>query len=159
MDQGEAAVVAAVIAGIAALASAIVAFKASRESARLSSETARLSSEVERLSSDARLKREFQLEFAAERVAEQLFTDPQWRLRTFKTLKHHLGGFAEDELRKILVRAGAIRFISKDGEELWGLLRLNIDRLGVESVNFEDDSRIVEVDGRYEFSLPEAAPL
>ena len=37
-------------------------------------------------------------------------------------LRNHLGGFADDELRKILVRAGAIRVYREDGSEWWRLL-------------------------------------
>lgn len=42
--------------------------------------------------------------------------------RSFKLLSKRLGGFEEDELRKILVRAGAVRYIRKDGSEWWRLL-------------------------------------
>ncbi len=42
--------------------------------------------------------------------------------RSFVTLKKHLGGFEDDELRKILVRAGAIRTFREDGSEWWHLL-------------------------------------
>jgi hypothetical protein len=45
-----------------------------------------------------------------------------------------LGGFKEDELRQILVRCGAIRFMSKSGLELWGLLERNEDRLGLTKI-------------------------
>lgn len=38
-------------------------------------------------------------------------------------MKKHLGGFEDDELRKILVRAGAIRVYRKeDNAEMWTLL-------------------------------------
>jgi hypothetical protein len=60
--------------------------------------------------------------FQAERVARELMMDSEWRWRSFDVIKHHLGGFEDDELRKILVRAGAIRTKSEDGKEVWGLL-------------------------------------
>jgi hypothetical protein len=56
------------------------------------------------------------------RVARELMMDSQWRWRSFEVIKHHLGGFDDNELRKILVRAGAIRTKSDDGKEVWGLL-------------------------------------
>lgn len=84
---------------------------------------------------ERKLRKEYQLQDAAERVAHALMSDPNWRLRSFKVIKHHLGGFQSDELRTILVRAGAIRFKSKSGEELWGLIERNKDRLGVIQVN------------------------
>ena len=43
-------------------------------------------------------------------------------IRSFVTLKNYLGGFEDDELRKILVRAGAIRTFRDDGSEWWRLL-------------------------------------
>ena len=63
-------------------------------------------------------------EFMAERAARELLIDPRWRLRTFAQIKRRLGGFEDDELRKILVRAGALRYYRSAGqgeEELWGL--------------------------------------
>jgi hypothetical protein len=67
------------------------------------------------------LQRQFKLEDAAERVARALLQKAGWRWRTFRMIQHHLGGFTPNELRKILVRAGAVRGVSKDGEEIWGL--------------------------------------
>jgi hypothetical protein len=78
-----------------------------------------------------RLRREFQLEFAAETAAKALLEDATWPLRTFATIENHLGGFKEDELRQLLVRAGAVRFFGRGGKELWGLLSRNVDRLGL----------------------------
>jgi len=72
--------------------------------------------------------------FAAERVAHELMMHEKWKLRSFRIIKHHVGGFEDDELRKILVRAGAIRVQSEHGDELWGLLDRNRDSLGVEQL-------------------------
>jgi hypothetical protein len=55
-------------------------------------------------------------------------------------IKVHLGGFADDELRKILVRAGAVRFEAKSGSELWGLLERNHDLLGVTKVPWDPEN-------------------
>ena len=72
--------------------------------------------------------------FAAERVAHELMMDPEWKQRSFKIIKHHIGGFEDNELRKILVRAGAIRFLVQ-GEEYWGLLDRNRAKVGAEQLN------------------------
>jgi|SRR5579863_2772984 hypothetical protein len=77
-----------------------------------------------------RLRREFQLEFAAETAAKALLEDRRFEQRTFTTIKRHLRGFEDDELRKLLVRAGAVCFESQTGDELWGLLERNRDKLG-----------------------------
>jgi hypothetical protein len=51
----------------------------------------------------------FKLEFAAEGVAREMLMDHKLPYRTFRVLRYHLSGFTDDELRKILVRAGGIR--------------------------------------------------
>lgn len=67
-----------------------------------------------------RMKREFQLQFQAETIVRKLLSHDDWALRSFTTIKHHIGGFADDQLRQLLVQAGAIRFIAQ-GKEMWGL--------------------------------------
>lgn len=81
------------------------------------------------LASERRLRKEFQLHDSAARVVHALLSNPKWRLRSFKIIRHHLGGFDDKELRQLLVRTGAIRFKSKSGEEVWGLIDRNEDRL------------------------------
>ena len=76
----------------------------------------------------------------AERVAREMLQDTRWSLRSFETTEHHLSDFTADELRKVLVRAGAIRFDSKTGVEQWGLLDRNRQRLGVRPTNVEPAS-------------------
>ena len=98
--QVTAAIVAGLVALLTALGTAVVTINLSRE----------------------RLRREFGLEFAAERVALKLLQHPKWTVRSFEIIKAHIGGFNDDELRRILVRAGAIRFESKSGYELWALV-------------------------------------
>lgn len=68
----------------------------------------------------ARTKREFQLQFAAETVIRKLLMHKRWTLRSFEQVKHHLGGFDDNELRRLLVQAGALRF-EAGGKEMWGL--------------------------------------
>ena len=88
-------------------------------------------------SQEKRLRRDFELdrervrtEFRAEQVAKELLESEQWEKRTFEVIKKRLGGFEDDELRKILVRAGAVRFEGRGDEELWGLLSRNRSALG-----------------------------
>src|SRR2546421_7564674 len=64
-------------------------------------------------------KRETMVERAAKHfLKHKTFTD-----RSFETLQKHLGGWDEepDELRKILVRAGAVRSY-RDNKEWWTLI-------------------------------------
>jgi glutamate mutase epsilon subunit len=66
-------------------------------------------------------------DFMAETTAVHFLSHKSYTDRSFETLKQHLGGFNDDELRKILVRAGAIR-VFRDGDESdewWRLLSRN----------------------------------
>lgn len=65
---------------------------------------------------------EFKTEFVAENTVKHFLTHKGYTDRSFEILKRHLGGFEDDELRKILVRAGAIRTYRDDGSEWWRLL-------------------------------------
>lgn len=61
-------------------------------------------------------------EFMAEETARVFLSHKGFTDRSFETLRKHLGGFEDDELRKILVRAGAMRVYRDDGSEWWRLL-------------------------------------
>ncbi|RPE77116.1 hypothetical protein [Vulcaniibacterium tengchongense] len=70
-----------------------------------------------------RLSREaHKTEYMAEETARHFLSHRGYTDRSFETLRKHLGGFDDDELRKILVRAGAIRTFRGDGSEWWRLL-------------------------------------
>jgi patatin-like phospholipase/acyl hydrolase len=68
------------------------------------------------------LRETHKTEFIAESTAKHFLNHKSFTDRSFETLQKHLGGFEEDELRKILVRAGAIRTYRDDGSEWWRLL-------------------------------------
>ncbi|MBO9499539.1 MAG: hypothetical protein J7483_08800 [Novosphingobium sp.] len=97
---------------------------------------------------ERRLRREHKLEFAAEAVAKQLLMEAEWSWRRFETIRHFLGGFEDDELRRILVRAGAVRAVSEAGDELWGLLSRNPD-LGKARVVEQDTPCMLSVQDLY----------
>jgi hypothetical protein len=68
------------------------------------------------------LQEQHKVEYMAEETARHFLSHKNFTDRSFDTLRNHLGGFADDELRKILVRAGAIRVYREDGSEWWRLL-------------------------------------
>jgi hypothetical protein len=68
------------------------------------------------------LQEQHKVEYMAENTARHFLSHKSFTDRSFETLRNHLGGFADDELRKILVRAGAIRVYREDGSEWWRLL-------------------------------------
>lgn len=61
-------------------------------------------------------------DFMAESTARHFLSHKGYTDRSFETLRKHLGGFDDQELRKILVRAGAVRIYREDGTEWWRLL-------------------------------------
>jgi 5-bromo-4-chloroindolyl phosphate hydrolysis protein len=70
----------------------------------------------------------------AERTAKHFLKHKGYTDRSFKTIKKHLGGWDKDEdgLRKILVRAGAVRVFREEGdekEEWWYLLSRDKERI------------------------------
>jgi hypothetical protein len=68
------------------------------------------------------LQEQHKVEFMTEETARHFLGHKSFTDRSFETLRNHLGGFTDDELRKILVRAGAIRVYREDGSEWWRLL-------------------------------------
>jgi hypothetical protein len=83
---------------------------------------------------EERLKVELRTEFMAETAIRQLLSHPRWDQRKFNTIKGKMGDAFEDaELRKLLVRSGAVCFWltlkSGEKEELWGLIERNQGRL------------------------------
>jgi hypothetical protein len=76
-----------------------------------------------RFNHELQLKQEeIKTEFMAETTVRYFLNHKSYTDRSFTTLKSYLGGFEDDELRKILVRAGAIRTFREDGSEWWRLL-------------------------------------
>lgn len=75
-----------------------------------------------------KLRQELRTEFMAEQAIVALLEHPQWTLRSFEAIRARVGGFEDQALQQLLVRAGALRF-DGDGKELWGLRRRNLERL------------------------------
>ena len=77
----------------------------------------------QRFAQELKLRQEeYKTYYMAESTARHFLNHKSFTDRSFDTLKNHLGGFDDDELRKILVRAGAIRNYRQDGSEWWRLL-------------------------------------
>jgi len=79
--------------------------------------------QYQRFHQEIKLKREeHKTDFMAEHTVKHFLNHKSYTDRSFETIKKHVGGFEDDELRKILVRAGAIRTYRNDGSEWWRLL-------------------------------------
>lgn len=77
----------------------------------------------DRASTDLRIALQaVKTEHMAETTARHFLQHKGYTDRSFELLRERLGGFDDDELRRILVRAGAIRYIRRDGTEFWRLL-------------------------------------
>lgn len=82
---------------------------------------------------ERKLKSELRTEFMAEQAIKSLLEMEKWKKRSFSEIKKRIGGFEDDELRKLLVRSGAVRFKGSgndkddDKNEFWGLITRNKD--------------------------------
>lgn len=77
----------------------------------------------QRFDQELKIKQEeYKTEFIAENTIKHYLSDENYSARSFSKIEKHLGGFEPDELRKLLVRSGAIRIYNKNGDELWKLL-------------------------------------
>jgi hypothetical protein len=114
-------VLSAVVAAFGAIGVAILTIRSQRE--KLDSELLfqRKKFEEEINAQRARLEAEFATENSAERALHHLLALTHFPYRSFPMIRHHIGGFESNELRKLLVRAGAVRFMAADGTELWAL--------------------------------------
>jgi hypothetical protein len=83
--------------------------------------TAVISSIITFRVSEKKHEREYKLDYSVEEIVLKFLNHPKWRFRTFKTIKYHIAGFEDNELRQILLRVGAIRFEDGEGAEIWGL--------------------------------------
>lgn len=89
------------------------------------------------------LQAQHKTEFMAEETARRFLCHKRFIDRSFDSLRNSLGGFGDDELRKILVRAGAVRTYRDDGSEWWRLLS-RMDEF-IERKELERIAREIEV--------------
>jgi hypothetical protein len=77
----------------------------------------------DRASTDLRIALEsVKTEHMAEKTAQYFLNHKGYTDRSCKLLSKRLGGFEDNELIKIPVRAGAVRYLRGDGIEWWRLL-------------------------------------
>ena len=99
-DEVVAALVSAPTAAVAALAVSLIAARQARK----------------------QLRGEFGTQLSAEAALRTFLSLDEKPYRSFPMIQHHIGGFSSNELRRLLVRAGAARFIAADGTEMWALV-------------------------------------
>ncbi|WAZ26882.1 hypothetical protein STRCI_008548 [Streptomyces cinnabarinus] len=69
-------------------------------------------------------------EFRVEAALVLLLKHRKYRRRLFSKIQFHVPGYGDEELRRLLLRCGAVRIKvpGKEGE-YWGLIERNMDRL------------------------------
>jgi len=84
----------------------------------------------DRASTDLKIALEaVKTEHMAERAVRHFLSHKGYTDRSFELLNNRLGGFEENELRRLLVRAGAVRYIRPDGSEWWRLIEREGERI------------------------------
>ncbi|MEA2223034.1 MAG: hypothetical protein QOH83_1410 [Solirubrobacteraceae bacterium] len=104
-------------------------FEAQEARLRAEAEMSRRDHEATMLAQEARLRTELRTEFMAEEAIQNLLRHEKYELRTFEAISRRLPGFDPDELRRLLVRAGALAFYGDAEKEMWGLRDRNRHRL------------------------------
>ncbi|MEM1364544.1 MAG: hypothetical protein AAGH82_02230 [Pseudomonadota bacterium] len=115
-------------AAIAAIVALVVAYFASR-------------------GAEARLRDRYERELSPQKLARQVLLAKRTKCLPFASLKAHFGGLSDDQLRRALLGAGALRFKAADGTEEWGLIARNKSRLAKPESLVEVSSAPVETIG------------
>lgn len=110
------------IAGVGgAIITALISFQIQQQKLNREIDFQRDKLETEMAIQRERLRSEFATEESVETALRKLLSLSELRYRSFQMIRHHIGGFEPNELRRLLVRTGAVRFMAADGSELWAL--------------------------------------
>jgi hypothetical protein len=112
----------ATIAAIASIFVAILTIREQRSKLFAELEFQRKKFELELASQHQKLIAEHATELSVAQALGHLLSLSNVPYRSFPMIQHHIGGFAPNQLRQRLVRAGAVRFMAADGTELWALV-------------------------------------
>jgi len=118
---------AAAVAALVTLVGTLLSFREQKKKLEHELAFQRTKLEGELQAQRARLEADFATEISAEGAIRHLLQLTELPYRSFPMIRHHIGGFEANELRKLLVRAGAVRFMAADGTELWALRDRVID--------------------------------
>ena len=111
--------ISAFMGSFATLLVALLTLRAQEERSKAELLFQRMKFEEELRAQKARLETEFATEESAEAAIRHLLELHHLPYRSFPMIRHHIGGFEANELRRLLVRAGAVRFMAADGTGLW----------------------------------------
>lgn len=69
-----------------------------------------------------KLEEQYKIERRSDAALSKFLNHVKFKRRSFKYLREKMGGFDDDELRRMLIRNGAVRSIGDDKVEWWELL-------------------------------------
>lgn len=114
-------VLAAAVGLIGGVATTVLSLRSERRKLKEELSFERSKFEEELVLQRAALKAEHGTEQSAEAAITNFLEIYDLPYRSFPMIRHHIGGFENNELRRLLVRSGAVRFMAQDGTELWAL--------------------------------------
>lgn len=97
-------------------------------SANIARKAAREAHEAQLQAQEHRLRTEWKTEYMAEEAIHELLSIENWEQRRFGAIKFRIRGFSDNELRQLLVRAGAIALGGRGDAEWWGLKDKPVNR-------------------------------
>ena len=109
----------AITSGIVAIISGLITYIIQER--KIQSEKSKIQKQFE-IERD-KLEEQYKTERRADAALSKFLNHVRFKRRSFEYVSEKIGGFSDDELRKMLVRNGAVRsFGAKDGKEWWELL-------------------------------------
>lgn len=111
----------ALVGVVGGVATTLLSLRSERRKVRDQLSFERTKFEVEIATQRATLRAEFGTEESVESAIRHFLDIKELPYRSFPMIRHHIGGFDSNELRRLLVRAGAVRFMAQDGTEMWAL--------------------------------------
>ena len=113
----------ALVGAFAGVAASVIAFRIHREKlvAEMAFQQRKFEEEIK--TQRSKLAAEYAVQTSIEAALLQLLSLEDLRYRSFAMIRHQIGGFESNELRRHLVRTGAVRFMAADGTEMWALTK------------------------------------
>lgn len=107
-----------ITSGVVAVISGIITFLIQER--KLNSEKLRLKAQFDL--EKEKLEELYKTERRADNALSKFLNHVKFKRRSFTYISEKMGGFDDNELRKMLIRNGAVRSIGKDKVEWWELL-------------------------------------
>jgi hypothetical protein len=107
-----------ITSGIVALISGLITYIIQERKLQTEKEKIKEQFAIER----EKLEEQYKTERRADVALSKFLNHVKFKRRSFSYISQKMGGFDDDELRRMLVRNGAVRVIGEKGIEWWELL-------------------------------------